>query len=223
MLNQKEQFIVDQEECLVTYLPRFITRDLSRQLFNELIEQKDWTSDQIKTAGGFKTSPRQTMSMGDDDCFYTYNEVIRKAIPYTPVVLQIKEQLEKYKGQKFNFVLINLYRNGDDYIGWHSDKEDDLVKGSMIASISTGAEREFYLRHRQRYMEAQKIKDRQEKLKSMKKETIKVKLNSGSLLIMAGQTQKVYQHSVPKRKGISDARINLTFRQIKSRKPIPCD
>jgi alkylated DNA repair dioxygenase AlkB len=115
-----------------------------------------------------------------------------------PSLLALRERLTAMAGHPFNYALANWYRNGDDYIGWHSDKEADLAPDASIASISLGAERPFLLRDR----------------RGKGPRTIEVTLGDGSLLWMKGETQRRWKHSLPRRRSLSEPRFNLTFRQI---------
>ena len=121
---------------------------------------------------------------------------------WTPPLLTIKAKIEAISLVNFNAVLLNLYRDGNDSIGWHSDDERELADGSVIASLSLGETRRFIFRNRDDH--TQKI-ERQ--------------LNHGDLLMMRDNTQKFWQHQVPKTtKTIANQipkRINLTFRVIK--------
>ena len=122
--------------------------------------------------------------------------------PWIPTLLEIKEKIEIISQVKFNAVLLNLYRDGNDSIGWHSDDERELADGSIIASLSLGETRRFIFRRRD---------DHGNKIER--------KLNHGDLLVMRDETQKFWQHQVPKTgKKIANKiqpRINLTFRVIK--------
>jgi len=119
-------------------------------------------------------------------------------MPFTPTLLQIKNKIEGNITEKFNAVLLNLYRDGNDSMGWHSDDEKELGENPVIASISLGEERMFHLRH-----------------KNNKLLKFKFLLQHGSLLLMKGKTQHFWQHQIPKSKKINKSRINLTFRIIK--------
>lgn len=111
-------------------------------------------------------------------------------------LIKIREKLQTIYSQKFNCCAMNLYRDGNDYIGPHGDRNDNLVPNSTIASISLGAERDFVLKHNQT------------------KETTKIKLENGSLITMEGTCQDVFKHSLPIRKRVKTPRINLTFRWV---------
>ena len=104
------------------------------------------------------------------------------------------------KRRKFikNSVLLNDYSSGEVGMGWHSDDEKELGHNPVIASVSFGAERDFFLKHK-----TDKDLDK-----------ITIPLKSGSLLIMLGSTQHYWHHSIPKRMKVKKRRINLTFRKI---------
>ena len=117
---------------------------------------------------------------------------------WTPELLSLKEIIELKTGEKFNSCLLNLYHNGNEGMGWHSDNEKELGEHPVIASLSLGAARKFLLKHNQT------------------KQKIAIILESGSLLLMKGETQEKWIHSLPKTKIIQKPRINLTFRFIHS-------
>jgi alkylated DNA repair dioxygenase AlkB len=98
---------------------------------------------------------------------------------------------------------MNLYHNGSEGMGWHSDDEKTLGENPLIASVSFGAERVFKLKHRE------------------SKEIVSVLLENGSLLVMKGATQHHWIHAMPKTKKITTPRINLTFRLFVGSQPGP--
>ena len=98
---------------------------------------------------------------------------------------------------RFNSVLLNRYRSGNDSISWHTDAEKELGQNPVIASVNFGETRKFQLRHIET------------------KEKIEIELTHGSLLIMQGELQHFWQHQVPKTAKKVNERINLTFRVIK--------
>lgn len=189
--------LINQENCQVIYRPNFIDKDLCKLIFQELMRDCDFQRYKMKMYDREVLSPRKMASFGDGPTVYQDYSSIKMPDSWPYYLLPIRERLEKLTGQKYNFVLVNLYQDGNDYIGYHGDKEDSLVENSTIASISLGVERDFYLRH------------------NITGKTTKILLQEGSLLLMKGETQKRYKHSVPKRKRINEPRINLTFRLIK--------
>ncbi|CAG8772381.1 24054_t:CDS:1, partial [Gigaspora margarita] len=116
---------------------------------------------------------------------------------YPPSIKIIKEKIESILNAKFNFVLLNWYQNGNEYIGEHLDSEKGLVPQGIIASVSFGTQRTFIFKN-----------------KSDKKLKHKLILENGSMLIMKGTTQQFWKHTIPKEKKIKDGRISLTFRQL---------
>lgn len=117
---------------------------------------------------------------------------------WTPELLAIREKVETETQVKFNSVLLNLYRNGNDSVAWHSDKEQNFGKNAIIASVTFGETRPFRLRHKFR-------KDIPQ---------VEIPLHHGSLLLMAGTTQSFWEHQIPKTAKAILPRINLTFRRI---------
>ena len=128
---------------------------------------------------------------------YTYSNTTKQALVWTKELLDLKEIVEKLtETKKFNSCLLNLYQNGSEGIGWHSDDEKSIEKNSTIASLSFGAERKFSFKHKQTKL------------------TISLVLEHGSLLIMKDATQTNWLHSLPKSEKITEPRINLTFRTM---------
>jgi alkylated DNA repair dioxygenase AlkB len=170
----------------------------SEQLFNELINNINWRQDKIKMFGKEVDLPRSTAWYGDKDKSYKYSGITMNSEPWIPALLLIKEKIEKVIELNFNSVLANLYRNGKDYVSWHSDDEPELGNNPTIASVSLGETRRFQLRHK-----SNKNLDR-----------VEIALKHGSLLIMKGSTQHFWKHQVPKTSKVLKERINLTFRII---------
>lgn len=118
---------------------------------------------------------------------------------WTPELIAIKSKVENEVSFKFNAVLLNLYRDGKDGVGWHSDRTENFGKDQVIASVSFGETRPFRLRHKTR-------KDIP---------MVEIPLTHGALLLMAGTTQTHWEHHIPKTAKNILSRINLTFRQVK--------
>ena len=113
-----------------------------------------------------------------------------------PALYEVRTQVERHTNTTFNSVLANLYRDGNDVVGWHADDEPELGPDPVIASVSLGAERDFVLRH-----------NRRDDVPN-----VTITLPRGSLLVMSDGTQKNWQHTLPRRKRIDTPRLNLTFR-----------
>ncbi|GES63796.1 DNA repair family protein [Aspergillus terreus] len=109
-------------------------------------------------------------------------------------------------GTTYNFCLVNYYASGDDSISYHSDDERFLGPQPTIASLSLGASRDFLLKHKPVAGEAKEKVDTT---------PLKFNLAAGDLVVMRGETQANWLHSIPKRKGshAPQGRINITFRK----------
>jgi alkylated DNA repair dioxygenase AlkB len=169
----------------------------ANKVFKELREQIEWEQYHIQIFGKRMPQPRLTAWYGETNAAYSYSgiQLIPKA--FTPCLLKIKAIVEEASEQKFNSVLLNLYRNQNDSMGWHSDDEKELGENPVIASLSLGETRVFQVRHKT-----------QKALKG------KLELTHGSLLIMKGNMQSNWQHAIPKSRKECGPRINLTFRKI---------
>ena len=178
------------------YFPGIYSESRSAQLIRQLQASLQWESDQLIMFGKLVTMRRKVAWVGDPNCSYTYSGIKKIPQNWTPELLLVKAQLEEISKTVFNSCLLNLYHDGEDGMGWHSDDEKELDPHSPIASLSLGAHRKFALRHK---------KD---------KETVALFLENGSALIMYAPTQKYWQHALLKTKTVSEVRINLTFRKI---------
>ena len=135
--------------------------------------------------------------MGDPGARYRYSGTTHTPSPWHAAVLNLRDRIAAHCDAPFNSVLINLYRTGQDSMGWHADNEPELGPEPLIASVSLGATRDFRLRRNDR-----------------SQPTITHALESGSLLVMKGDMQRDWQHSLPRRARVNQPRINLTFRQV---------
>ncbi|UZO79416.1 alpha-ketoglutarate-dependent dioxygenase AlkB [Aquimarina sp. ERC-38] len=182
----------------VTYYPNFILPEVALQQFTTLKEETPWQQDAIKVFGKTYLQPRLTALYANNNKPYSYSSLTMQPLAFTPTLLTIKNQVEQIIPVGFTTCLLNLYRDGNDSNGWHADNEKELGEHPIIASVSLGASRLFHLKHR--YQKDQKAK---------------INLESGSLLLMKGLTQKYWLHQIPKTKKEVGPRINLTFRIIK--------
>ena len=166
-------------------------------LFATLRDEIAWETHRIRLFGREVDSPRLSSWIGDPDATYTYSRTRFEPRPWPEALLPIRARLRSETGVDFNSVLANLYRDGRDAMGWHSDSEPELGAQPVIASLSLGAMRRFVL------------KDRDDPARKLALE-----LSSGSLLLMRGDTQRHYRHALPRTAIPVGARINLTFRRI---------
>lgn len=166
-------------------------------LFRTLHDGLPWTVHRVRLFGRELAAPRLSCWIGDPDAGYRYSGVRHEPVPWPPVLLPLRERLQAETGVAFNSVLANLYRDGRDSMGWHSDDEPELGPAPVIASLSLGAARRFSLRHRRRAGQR-----------------VDLELPHGSLLLMRGATQANWQHAVPRTARAVGPRVNLTFRYV---------
>lgn len=180
----------------VLYQPGWLPPAVAGALMQRLLREIPWTQHQVRMFGRELPSPRLSAWIGDADAVYTYSRVRHQPAPWTPALAQLRERLQVELGARFNSVLANRYRDGRDSMGWHADDEPELGPEPLIASISLGAVRRMRFRARDRSAVAA------------------IDLADGSLLLMGGRTQTLYQHAVDKTRADTGERINLTFRWI---------
>ncbi len=183
------------EDAEISYDSGFINTATADDWFKQLLDDTPWDQDTITVYGKKHLTPRLSYWVGERWMDYSYAQHTMTPKPWTPLLETIKEQVERASQTQFNSVLINYYRDGQDSNAWHSDDEPELGDKPVIGSLSLGAARDFHLRHK------------------AKKQTHKMTLEPGSLLVMSGKTQACWQHQVPKR-ALALPRINLTFRTI---------
>jgi alkylated DNA repair dioxygenase AlkB len=189
--------VVELDGGDVTYHPQCLTIAEADRLFEAVNRTTTWHQEMIWMYGREVPVPRLTAWVGDPGKTYTYSNIALQPAPWTGAILEIKERVELTAATRFNSVLLNLYRNGSDSVAWHSDDEPELGRSPVIASVSLGATRRFQLRQR-----------------SNVAERCELNLQHGSLLLMLGDTQHVWEHQVPKTAKAVGPRINLTFRTI---------
>jgi alkylated DNA repair dioxygenase AlkB len=175
--------------------------DLGRhpdEILRELISSVPWQQHRILVWGKVHLQPRLIAWYGDPDTVYTYSGITLAPLPWTDLLLEIKERAETATAASFNSVLLNYYRDNRDSMGFHSDFEPTLGNRPVIASVSLGEERTFVLKHKTNQLA----------------KPVRLKLASGSLLLMKGETQRYWKHGVAKQTRPCGPRINLTFRRI---------
>jgi alkylated DNA repair dioxygenase AlkB len=165
--------------------------------FTRLTAEVNWQPQEVKIFGKFVPVPRLVSWYGDPGTDYSYTGITVHPQPWIAPLTEIKARLDTCAGVTFNSVLCNLYRDGKDSIGWHSDDEYKLGTNPVVGSVSFGAPRVFHFRHKQD--------------KSLR---TKVELSHGSFLLMRGPTQHCWSHQLPKTAKQVSPRINLTYRVI---------
>lgn len=180
------------------YWETFLASVQADRLMAGLNDEADWAQRSIVMFGRSVLQPRLTAFHGDPGLSYRYSGKSLTATGWTPLLAKLREQLASRLELDFNCVLCNLYRDGQDSMGWHADDEPELGRQPSIASISLGAGRKFQIKPRA---------PEHGQLSSLI-------LAHGSLLVMAGDMQRHWLHQLPKSRKVSGPRINLTFRQI---------
>ena len=165
--------------------------------YAELLADIDWRDEELLIFGRRRAVPRRVAWYGDPGARYTYSGTTHEPRPWTPALAAIRDRVSHLAGHPFNAVLLNLYRDGRDAMGWHADDEPELGPEPVIASVSFGAGRRFRLKHRRR-----------------PDARLDLVLPHGSLLVMAGPTQRHWVHALPRTEAPVGARINLTFRLV---------
>jgi alkylated DNA repair dioxygenase AlkB len=192
--------VIDEAGALVEYLPDFLDEVERRGLRDELEAARPcFDRDKLVMYGREVHSPRLVCAFGDEGLRYRYSGVERTTRPWPARLGALAQRLSALAEHGFNYALVNWYRDGDDYLGWHADKEADLEPDASIASVSLGATRRFLLRDK----------------KGKGDRTVEVMLADGSLLWMRGTTQRLWKHSLPKQAGVDTPRWNITFRVIR--------
>jgi len=184
-------------DATVVYCSRFFSEEESVVYYDILKRETPWKQDDIKVFGKNYKQPRLTALYGQTKKTYSYSGITMHPATFTETLEEIYNKISLFSEEKFNTVLLNLYRDGQDSNGWHSDDEKELGDDPIIASVSFGVPRVFHFRNK-------------------KDHTLKHKmvLENGSLLLMKQGTQIHWQHQLPKSKKVEGQRINLTFRNI---------
>lgn len=180
----------------VEYYGKIMSPSHAQRYFEQLLATIDWKNDEGVIFGRHLITKRKVAWYGDQGYSYTYSNISKKALPWTPELLELKTISEKLSDTTYNSCLLNLYHTGEEGMAWHSDDEKTLGHHSAIASLSFGAERKFSFKHKR------------------SKETVSLILEHGSLLVMKGATQINWLHRLPPTKKAKGPRVNLTFRTI---------
>jgi alkylated DNA repair dioxygenase AlkB len=183
----------------VTYQEGFVPREEADEILDVLLALPDWKRERLRLFGRDVDAPRLIAWYGDPGCRYAYSGIVHDPLPWPEVAASLRGRVQDALGVSFNGVLANRYRNGRDSMGWHSDDERELGRDPVIASLSFGAERRFLLRERG----------------GEDPETREFTLCHGSLLLMRGDSQRRFKHSLPKTTRCHDERVNLTFRCVR--------
>ena len=178
------------------YYGTIMNTEENHYYFNELFHKIDWVNENVMMFGKEIVTKRKVAFYADKGINYTYSHKTKKSSDWTPLLLDLKQLVSDYTQSNYNACLLNLYHNGEEGMGWHSDNEKEIIPNSSIASISIGEARKFSFKHK------------------TTKESQSILLENGSLLEMTGCIQQHWLHALPKSKKAKGPRINLTFRQM---------
>lgn len=178
------------------YFPVFIPRAEADALFDELVARIAWQTEELSLYGKRILVPRLIAWYGDRGAVYRYSGARHDPLSWSPELLALRARVTDVVQHPFNSVLANYYRDGNDSMGWHADKEPELGVNPVIASLSFGAARLFKLQH------------------NKSKQVVDIVLEHGGLLLMSGSLQHHWRHCLPKTRQPVSGRVNLTFRRI---------
>jgi alkylated DNA repair dioxygenase AlkB len=201
---QGSSYRIIRDSLDIEYWPDFLTALGANALLNTLLNETPWRQAELVIYGKRVKMPRLTCWYGDPGATYVYSGLRNEPLPWTEALAELRAKVEQTTKRPFNSVLMNYYRTGDDYMSWHRDDERELGRTPDIASVSVGVTRRFQFR------EAKPLAD-------VKRQTYELELTNGSLLLMRGDTQKVWEHGIPKVRNVTEPRINLTFRLVEPR------
>ncbi len=184
----------------VIYSPDWLGQTAADDLEARLTDELDWQQRTIRLFGREVMQPRLVAFHGRAGVRYRYSGRTLEAQAWPDSLALLAERLSTELGSPFNSVLCNLYRDGQDAMGWHADDEAELGDDPVIASISLGAQRRFRLKPRDSG--------------AVDCEPLLLEPQHGSLIVMAGDLQRHWLHCVPRTRQRVGPRINLTFRSI---------
>lgn len=196
LFNQNTHSNMLPYEGEVIYEGSIFNRKQITSYYQNLLHQIPWQNYEAIIFGKHHITKRKVAWYGDKAYSYTYSGVTKQAHLWTPELLQLKQKVEEISSTTYNSCLLNLYHDGTEGMGWHSDAEKTLLENGTIASITFGAERKFSFKHK------------------VTRQRVDILLENGSLLLMKGTTQKKWLHRLPPTKKVFSPRINLTFRTV---------
>lgn len=173
---------------------------------DSLFRSIKWEQPSIRIAGQSKKIPRLQAWFGHVGTGFTYSGTHFEPTPFTEEIIHLKRLVEMESQHDFNSVLVNLYRNEQDSVGWHADDEEEFGANPTIASLSLGESRRFQFKPKPHHLEAANWDNRQK--------AISIDLHSGDLLLMGKDVQVDWLHCIPKEAQPHQSRINLTFRLV---------
>ncbi len=198
MINNRPNIL--PQDGIALYYEKIVNDEEIKGLFDALLNNIHWENERVIMFGKEIVTKRKVAFFSDPSISYRYASKTKIGLPWTSTLLIIKNIVESITKESYNACLLNLYHNGEESMGWHSDNEKEIIANSSIASLSLGANRKFSFKHK------------------VSKETVSIELEDGSLLEMKGSIQAHWWHALLKSKKVTAARINLTFRQMHTQK-----
>jgi alkylated DNA repair dioxygenase AlkB len=183
--------IINSQNCIVALTRRWLEREDADKLLKE-IQNFPWEQHNVTVFGKQYPQPRRIYACGDEGLVHNYSGLSLSLSPWPKSVEELRDRLSRETGVAFNSCLLNEYTDGNKHVGYHSDK--DLATPDVV-TVTLGEGRDFCLKHKET------------------KEVIKCIPRHGDALLMTGDTQDLWWHSVPKRKHAS-YRVSLTFRVL---------
>ena len=194
LFTQKGAYNVLPYDGIAEYYGVIFEKKEANEYLTRLLNTIELKNDEVIIYRKHIITKRKVAWYGDAGFNYSYSNTEKKALDWTEELIVLRRTVENLSGIKFNSCLLNLYHDGEEGMSWHSDDEKSLGENTCIASLSFGAERKFYFKHKKT------------------NQSLFVTLEHGSLLVMKGSTQTNWLHALPKSKRIHKPRINLTFR-----------
>ena len=198
MINNRPNIL--PQDGIALYYEKIVNDDEVKQLYESLLNDIHWENERVIMFGKEIITKRKVAFFSDHSISYRYASKTKIGLPWTSTLITIKNRIESITKESYNACLLNLYHNGEESMGWHSDNEKEIITNSSIASLSLGANRKFSFKHK------------------VSKETVSIELEDGSLLEMKGSVQTHWWHALLKSKKVTATRINLTFRQMHTQK-----
>ncbi|CAF2077343.1 unnamed protein product [Rotaria magnacalcarata] len=205
-----EEIKIDTQST-VKWCPDFISKEEGDALFDHLMEELNFEHTEISMYGKPVNLPRLQSWFAEEGLVVKELFQKQKQHIWTSPMRKLKTQLEKLLGAEFDYCLVNLYRDGNDYINFHADNEAK----DIVASVTLGATRKFLVRHISCFGKSHTRK--RKPLTTPDKKEYEFLLTNGSLIVMLGDMQQYWKHSVPKEKKVQAPRINLTFRTMQDK------
>ncbi len=182
----------------VYYLRNLELARSHHEILRQLIADTPWRHENVLVWAKEYRQPRLTAWYGDRGCDYSYSGITLAPLTWTDLLHDVKRRVDAAAATAFNSVLVNYYRDNRDSMGFHSDDEPELGARPVIASLSLGEERTLILKHKTNNLAR----------------PVRLRLASGSLLLMKGETQRHWKHGIAKESRPCGPRVNLTFRRI---------